>query len=170
MNGTNVIFLNGTVVADPELKVFDSGNKVATLRMATNQTYTKNGERVQESQFHTVKFWNKLADTISQYVQKGSNINVIGQLKYRDYTDPNGAKRQFAEIHAVSPSTFSFLPNNNSGNSEGKQNNGGGPSNQQPQQQQQSVEQSVQNYANSGQQQATNSDFVNSDDEDDLPF
>lgn len=172
MNGTNVVFLNGTVVADPELKVFEqSGNRVATLRLATNETYMKDGEKVQTAQYHTVKFWSKLADTVANYVKKGSNINVIGKLTYRDYTDPQGNKRTFAEVHAVSPNSFSFLPNNTGGASQN--NNESAP--QQPRQTQQQVGQpqasgtDVQSYVNSTSQ-ATNADFVGADDEDDLPF
>lgn len=95
----NKVQLIGHVGQEPEIKTFDGGKKVANITLATNDNYTNaNGEKVEDTQWHKVKAWGKLADIIEKYVTKGKEICVEGKLTYSDYLDKNGEKRYVTEI------------------------------------------------------------------------
>ena len=95
----NKVQLIGHVGQEPEIKTFDGGKKVANITLATNDNYTNaNGEKVEDTQWHKVKAWGKLADIIEKYVTKGKEICVEGKLTYSDYLDKNGEKRYITEI------------------------------------------------------------------------
>ena len=95
----NKVQLIGHVGQEPEIKTFDGGKKVANITLATNDNYTNaKGEKVEDTQWHKVKAWGKLADIIEKYVTKGKEICVEGKLTYSDYLDKNGEKRYVTEI------------------------------------------------------------------------
>ncbi len=95
----NKVQLIGHVGQEPEIKTFDGGKKVANITLATNDNYTNaNGEKVEDTQWHKVKAWGKLADIIEKYVTKGKEICVEGKLTYSDYLDKNGEKRYVTEV------------------------------------------------------------------------
>ena len=80
----NQCILGGHVGADPEVKTIGA-NKLAKFRLATSRKFTKNGETVKETQWHTIEAWNKKADLVENFVRKGSAIFVSGELKYSEY-------------------------------------------------------------------------------------
>ena len=95
----NKVQLIGHVGNDPEIKTFGEGKKVANISLATNESYTNaKGEKVEETQWHKVKAWGKVADIIEKYVTKGKEICVEGKLTYSDYLDKNGEKRYVTEV------------------------------------------------------------------------
>lgn len=95
----NKVQLIGNLGNVPEIKMLDSGKKMARLSMATNESYRKeNGERVTETQWHSLVAWGKVADIAEQYLTKGSELAIEGKLTYRDYTDKEGVKRSSTEI------------------------------------------------------------------------
>lgn len=95
----NNLQLLGNVGNDPEIKTLDSGKKMATFTIATNETYKdSNGEKVQETQWHKVIAWGKLAEIVEKYVTKGKEIAIGGRITYRSYDDKNGEKRYITEI------------------------------------------------------------------------
>lgn len=97
----NKVQLIGNLGAAPEVKTLDNGNKVAKFSIATSEFYTnKNGEKVNETQWHNVVIWGKLADVAGRYLQKGSQVVVEGKLSNRNYTDKEGVKKYFTEIVA----------------------------------------------------------------------
>ena len=96
---SNNVKLIGFLGNDPELKSFESGRKMTTLSIATTDTFTnQNGEKVQDTQWHTLVFWGKLADIAGQYLKKGSQIAVDGKLVHRSYETSTGEKRYVTEI------------------------------------------------------------------------
>ena len=95
----NKVQLIGHVGQEPEIKTFGEGKKVANISLATNESYTNaKGEKVEETQWHKVKAWGKVADIIEKYVTKGKEICVEGKLTYSDYLDKNGEKKYVTEV------------------------------------------------------------------------
>ena len=88
----------GNVGNDPKVTTLQSGTKVAKLSLATNKTYTKDGEKVTETQWHNIIFWNKLAELCEKYVKKGSSLIVEGEVTYRSYENKDGVTVYLTEI------------------------------------------------------------------------
>ena len=81
------------------LKIFGAGKKLARLIIATNENYFNDkGEKVTDTQWHTVTAWGKTAEIIEKYVKKGKEIAVEGKLTHRSYDDKNGEKRYITEV------------------------------------------------------------------------
>ena len=95
----NKVQLIGHVGNDPEIKTFDGGKKLAKLNVATNESYKNDkGEKVEETQWHSLIAWGKTADIIEKYVVKGKEIAIEGKLTLRSYEDKNGEKRYITEV------------------------------------------------------------------------
>lgn len=97
----NRVQLIGHVGQEPEIKTFGEGKKVANITLATNDYYINaKGEKVEDTQWHKVKAWGKVADIIEKYVVKGKEIAIEGKLIYSDYQDKEGNKRYITEVVA----------------------------------------------------------------------
>jgi single-strand DNA-binding protein len=97
----NKVQLIGHVGQEPEIKTFDGGRKLANITIATNDFYTnEKGEKVEQTEWHRVTAWGKLADIIEKYVDKGKEIAVEGKLTHRSYDDKDGNKRYITEVVA----------------------------------------------------------------------
>jgi single-strand DNA-binding protein len=95
----NKVQLIGHLGMNPEIKVIDSGNKLAKMSIATNESYKNaKGELVKETQWHNLIAWGKTADIIEKYLKKGSEVAIEGKLINRTYTDKDGIKRYSTEI------------------------------------------------------------------------
>jgi len=95
----NKVQLIGHVGNDPEIKTFDGGKKLAKLNVATNESYKNDkGEKVEDTQWHSLIAWGKTADIIENYVVKGKEIAIEGKLTHRSYEDKNGEKRYVTEV------------------------------------------------------------------------
>lgn len=95
----NNVRLIGRLGFDPELVEVSEGKKVAKLRLATNDYYKDSeGNRVEETQWHQVVAWNKLAELCHSYLKKGQEIAIDGKLSTRSYTDKEGIVRYATEI------------------------------------------------------------------------
>ncbi len=95
----NSVRLVGRLGRDAEVKTFDSGTKRAQVSLATNNNYTnKDGEKVENVEWHRLVGWGKIADLMEKFFTKGKQIAIEGKLTYRDYTDKDGVKRQITEI------------------------------------------------------------------------
>lgn len=85
----------------PEVKTIGDGKKVAHLNVATNENYKNaKGEKVTDTQWHTVVAWGKLAEIAEKYLVKGTEVAIEGKLINRNYTDKQGIKRYTTEIQA----------------------------------------------------------------------
>ncbi len=95
----NSVRLIGRVGNNPEVKNFDGGKKVATLTLATNEVYYNDkNEKVENTQWHNLVAWGKVAEIIEKFVEKGKEIAIEGKLTYRTYDDKEGNKRYVTEI------------------------------------------------------------------------
>ncbi|MCF6129673.1 single-stranded DNA-binding protein [Flavobacterium sp. AS60] len=97
----NKVQLIGHVGQEPEIKNFDGGKKVANITIATNENYTNDkGEKVEQTEWHRVSAWGKLAEIIEKYVDKGKEIAIEGKLTHRSFDDKDGNKRYVTEVVA----------------------------------------------------------------------
>lgn len=100
----NKVILVGRLGGDPETKYTPNGKMIARFSLATSERFTdKNtGERREETQWHHIEAWGKLADICSQYLRKGNRIFVEGRLVYRKWQDSSGTNRTAANIRMLS--------------------------------------------------------------------
>ncbi|MFN3756946.1 MAG: single-stranded DNA-binding protein [Flavobacterium sp.] len=95
----NKVQLIGRVGKDPEIKTLNSGKKVATLSLATNDVYVnKQGDKIEQTQWHTVEAWGKTVDIIERFVTKGKEIGLTGKLTTKSYDDKEGNKRYVTKV------------------------------------------------------------------------
>ena len=95
----NKVQLIGNMGNDPEIILLEGGKKLAKFSMATNDTYKNSeGEKVTETQWHNIIAWNKTADIIEKYVQKGKEIMIEGKLTTRSYENKEGEKKYITEV------------------------------------------------------------------------
>lgn len=91
----------GNLTRDPEVRTTPSGQPVATLGVATSRSWmNQNGIKQEETEFHSIVAWGRLAEICQQYLHKGNRVYVEGRLKTRSWDDPNGNKRYRTEIIA----------------------------------------------------------------------
>lgn len=99
----NKAIIIGRVGADPELKYTPSGVAVASFNLATNESYKdKDGKVIDQTDWHRIVAWNKLAEICGQYLKKGSLVCIEGKIKTRSYDDKDGQKKYVTEIRADS--------------------------------------------------------------------
>lgn len=95
----NKVTLIGNLTRDPELRYTPQGTAVCTMGIATNRSWTtEGGEKREETEFHRVVAWNKLAELCSQLLAKGRRVYVEGRLQTRQWTGQDGQQRQATEI------------------------------------------------------------------------
>lgn len=95
----NKVQLIGNLTKDPELKYTPNGNAVCTFGLATNRSWTTDGgEKREETDFHRIVAWNKLAELCSQFLVKGRKIYVEGRLSNRSWTGQDGQQRSMTEV------------------------------------------------------------------------
>lgn len=103
----NRIDLIGRIGGDPELINLEGGNKLCKFSMATSETYKNSqGEKVKDTQWHSIVVFGKRAEVINQYVSKGDLLSLEGTMKYRKWENKDGVKMTSAEIHVTN---FCFL-------------------------------------------------------------
>ena len=95
----NNVQLIGHVGQEPEIITTESGEKLAKLSLATNDSFTNNqGEKITNTDWHNIIAWNGTANIIEQYVAKGKEIGVQGKLTTRSWEDKEGVKRYTTEV------------------------------------------------------------------------
>ena len=99
MGSVNKVILVGNLGRDAELRYTPGGAAVATLNMATTETWTdKGGQRQEKTEWHRVVFWGKVAESLTEYLTKGKQVYVEGRLETRQWNDKDGSKRYTTEI------------------------------------------------------------------------
>lgn len=94
----NKVQLIGNVGEVPKAHTFESGKKVVRFSLATNDYYLKDGEKVQETEWHNLVAWGKQAKLIENYVGKGSEIAIDGKLTSRSFENESGQKQYITEV------------------------------------------------------------------------
>jgi single-strand DNA-binding protein len=95
----NKVMLIGNLTRDPELRYTPTGAAVCTIGLATNRSWTtESGEKKEETEFHRVVAWNKLAELCSQLLTKGRKIYVEGRLRTNTWQTADGGQRSTTEV------------------------------------------------------------------------
>lgn len=100
--GVNKVILIGNLGRDPEVRYMPSGSAVANVALATSEQWRdkQSGEQQERTEWHTVVFFNRLAEIAGEYLRKGSQVYVEGSLRTRKWQDKNGNDRYSTEIVA----------------------------------------------------------------------
>jgi single-strand DNA-binding protein len=98
----NKAILIGNLGADPEIRSTANGTRVANFRIATSRRFTdRAGQEQENTQWHTIVAWDKLADVVERFLKKGERVYVEGEIEYRQYEAKDGTgTRYVTEIRA----------------------------------------------------------------------
>ena len=98
-NLKNSVQLIGRLGDEPHVRTFESGKKMATFSLATNDVYCNNeGEKVEDTQWHNIVVWGKKVEVVENYLKKGNEIAMTGKLVNRSY-EKEGKKKYITEIN-----------------------------------------------------------------------
>ena len=99
MASLNRALLIGNVGNDPEIRTLNNNEKVASFRLATTERYKdRNGDVKENTEWHQIVAWGKMADIVEKFVKKGSQLYVEGKITTRMYTGKDGNDRYSTEI------------------------------------------------------------------------
>ena len=93
MASVNKVILIGNLGQAPDVRVTNSGMKIAEISIATSSFFKKDNQRIEKTQWHTVTLWGRLAEVVEQYTTKGSSVYVEGRLEHEKWQDQNGTTR-----------------------------------------------------------------------------
>ena len=97
----NTVRLVGRLGIDPKVNKFKNGTQVVTFRLATDESYNnKEGERVENTQWHQITVWNGLSKVAEKYLKKGMEVTIEGRLVHRNFEDKNGKTIYITEVEA----------------------------------------------------------------------
>ncbi|BAP58595.1 single-stranded DNA-binding protein [Candidatus Tachikawaea gelatinosa] len=122
--GINKVILVGYLGQDPELRYMPNGNAVINLNVATSENWRdkQTGENRETTEWHRVVIFGKLAEIAGEYLKKGSQVYIEGQLRTRKWQDQNNHDRYITEIiiNSINGSTMQILGGNRQNNSQDK--------------------------------------------------
>lgn len=123
--GINKVILIGNLGQDPETRAMPSGSTVANLRIATSESWRdkQSGEMKEQTEWHTVAMFGRLAEIAGEYLKKGSQVYIEGRLRTRKWQDKSGNDRYTTEIVA---NEMQMLGGRGGGASMGGSSGGGG--------------------------------------------
>jgi len=103
MASVNKVILIGNLGKDPEVRYMPSGSAICTVTIATSRQWKDktSGERQEETEWHRVTFFDRMAEIAGEYLKKGRPVYVEGRLKTRKYTDKDGVEKYSTEIIAT---------------------------------------------------------------------
>lgn len=101
MGSVNKAILVGNLGRDAEMRFTAGGTPVATVSLATTEKFTdRDGQRREDTQWHRVVIWGKMAESLNEYLTKGKQIYVEGRIQTREWTDKEGKPAKTTEIRA----------------------------------------------------------------------
>ncbi len=100
MSGVNKVILVGRLGFDPEVKTISSGNTVCRLRLATSESWVKDGQKQEKTEWHRITVWGKLGELCGKHLSKGRQVYVEGKLQTRSYEDQQGQTKYSTEVVA----------------------------------------------------------------------
>lgn len=95
----NKIILRGRLTKDVEIKQTTTGKSIANFSLAVNRKF-KNQQGEYETDFFNIQIWGKLGELCSQYLSKGKDVLVVGEMQFEKYTDKDGNNRQYPRVDA----------------------------------------------------------------------
>lgn len=101
--GINKVILIGNLGKDPEVRYMPSGDALCNLTVATSDTWKdkQTGENKEQTEWHRVTFFGRLAEIAGEYLKKGSKVYIEGSLRTRKYTDNDGIERYATEVRGT---------------------------------------------------------------------
>ncbi len=102
MASVNKVIIVGNLGRDPETRYMPSGDAMTTIAVATTDSWKDmtSGEKKEQTEWHRITFFGKLAEIAGQYLKKGSQVYVEGSLRTRKYTDKDGVEKYATDIKA----------------------------------------------------------------------
>lgn len=103
MASLNKVILIGNLGNDPETRYTTAGDAVTSISLATTDEWRDkgSGEKRQQTEWHKVVFFKKLAEIVSQHLRKGSQVYVEGRIKTKKWTDKDGIERYMTQVEAT---------------------------------------------------------------------
>ena len=127
MSGVNKVILMGRLGRDPEMRYTPSGTAIATLNLATSETYKdRDGNKQEHTEWHRVVLWDRKAEIAGEYLRKGSMAFIEGRLQTRKWTDKEGQERYTTEIVGDRLQLLGGRRENDGGHDTPSQSGGGG--------------------------------------------
>jgi single-strand DNA-binding protein len=124
----NKVLLIGNVGRDPEMRYLQSGEPVTTFSLATNRRWTgTDGQPHEETEWHNIVAWRKLAEQCNEYLSKGRKVFIEGRLQTRSWDGPDGQKRYRTEIVAFTMQMLDQRPRDGAGAGMDGRGDGGAP-------------------------------------------
>jgi len=102
MSGINKVILVGHLGKDPDLRYLQNNVAVLSFPLATSETIIKNGEKIEQTEWHNIVMWRGLAEAAEKILKKGRLIYMEGKCRTRSFDDKNGLKKYTTEIVAES--------------------------------------------------------------------
>ncbi|EAB2724609.1 single-stranded DNA-binding protein SSB2 [Salmonella enterica] len=132
--GVNKVILVGNLGQDPEVRYMPNGGAVANLTLATSETWRDkaDGEMREHTEWHRVVVFGKLAEIASEYLRKGAQVYIEGQLRTRKWTDQSGQDKYTTEVVVGQNGTMQMLGRRDSQPQQGGQQFSGQPQPQTP--------------------------------------
>ena len=104
MASVNKVILIGNLGKDPEIRYMPNGDPVANFSVATNEVWNdKSGQRQERTEWHRVEVFGKPAQVVRDYLTKGRQVYLEGQIRYEEFTDKDGNKRNVTRIRVSGP-------------------------------------------------------------------
>ena len=130
MASVNKVILVGNCGRDAEVRYMPSGQPVANVSLATTSRRKDktSGEMIDDTQWHRITFYERLAEIAGEYIKKGTPLYVEGRLKYGKYTDQAGVERNTVDIIATELQLLGSREGRGTGGNEGGDGGGGGGS------------------------------------------
>ncbi|ELW7420990.1 single-stranded DNA-binding protein [Salmonella enterica] len=130
--GLNKVMLIGHLGQDPDVRYLPNGNAVAMLSLATSDTWKdkQTSEQKERTEWHRVVIYGKLAEIAGEYLRKGSQVYIEGELRTRKWTDQSGQERYTTEVVVSMQGTMQMLGSRGNGGNGQQQGSQGQP--QQP--------------------------------------
>lgn len=114
MSGVNKVIIIGNIGADPEVRTFPNGNRVASFSVATSKKWKDKvtGQDKVKTEWHKIVTYNALAEIVGKYLRKGSKVYIEGELETTKYTDKAGIERYTTQIICSSLQMLDPKPDN----------------------------------------------------------
>ena len=135
MASVNKVILIGNVGRDPEIRFTQAGEPIANFTLATNEVWNdKSGQKQERTEWHRVEVFGKTAQVVRDYVTKGRPVYIEGSIRYEEWTDKDGNKRNTTRIRVSGPgSRLVMLGGRGEGGGGGGARSSGGASPAEPQ-------------------------------------
>jgi single-strand DNA-binding protein len=120
MSSVNKVILIGNLGRDPEVRYLEGDKAVANFSIATSESFTgRNGEKVEQTEWHEIEVWDGMAKTAEKYLKKGNKVYVEGKIKTNNWKDKDGNDKQTKKIR-VTAMTLLGGPNPGGGSSQAR--------------------------------------------------